>query len=182
MASKPAPFPSKDEVLRFVRESPGKVGRREIARAFGIRGNDRAALTELLRALEAEGALDGRRRRRRSDGRLPAVTVLVVEGLDSDGALTARPAGWKEPDPPPPITLDPAPRGVREPGVGDRVLARLRPAPNPSLTTRFEVCCLSMRWRAIIPRMALHVGCLCRIRGQTIIFLMPPGAGSAPST
>ena len=55
-------------------------------------------------------------------------------------------------------------------------------ALNPSLTTRFEVCCLSMRWRAIIPRMALHVGCLCRIRGQTIIFLMPPGAGSAPST
>ena len=53
---------------------------------------------------------------------------------------------------------------------------------DPSLTTRFEVCCLSMRWRAIIPRMALHVGCLCRIRGQTIIFLMPPGAGSAPST
>ena len=65
-----------------------KVGRREIARAFGIRGNDRAALTELLRALEAEGALDGRHKRRRSDGRLPAVTVLVVEGLDSDGALT----------------------------------------------------------------------------------------------
>ena len=55
-------------------------------------------------------------------------------------------------------------------------------ALSPSLTTRFEVCCLSMRWRAIIPRMALHVGCLCRIRGQTIIFLMPPGAGSAPST
>ena len=56
------------------------------------------------------------------------------------------------------------------------------PGIGPSLTTRFEVCCLSMRWRAIIPRMALHVGCLCRIRGQTIIFLMPPGAGSAPST
>ena len=136
MASKPAPFPSKDEVLRFVRESPGKVGRREIARAFGIRGNDRAALTELLRALEAEGALDGRHRRRRSDGRLPAVTVLVVEGLDSDGALTARPAGWESPDPPPPITLDPAPRGVREPGVGDRVLARLRPGPNGDYQAR----------------------------------------------
>ena len=136
MASKPAPFPSKDEVLRFVQESPGKVGRREIARAFGIRGNDRAALTELLRALEAEGALDGRRRRRRSDGTLPTVTVLVVEGLDSDGALTARPAGWESPDPPPPITLDPAPRGVREPGVGDRVLARLRPGPDGDYLAR----------------------------------------------
>ena len=69
--------------------------------------------------------------------------------------------------------------GVYDPGdFNDRLVLGL----NPSLTTRFEVCCLSMRWRAIIPRMALHVGCLWRIRGQTIIFLMPPGAGSAPST
>ena len=130
MAGKPAPFPSKDEVLRFVRESPGRVGRREIARAFGIRGNDRAALTEFLRALEEEGALEGRRKRRRPAGTLPSVTVLEVDGLDEDGALTARPTRWEEPDPPPPITLDPAPRGVREPGEGDRVLARLRPAPD----------------------------------------------------
>ena len=136
MAGKPAPFPSKDEVLRFVRESPGKVGRREIARAFGIRGNDRAALTELLRALEEEGALEGRRRRRSPSGTLPSVTVLEVDGLDEEGALTARPARWEEPDPPPPITLDPAPRGVREPGEGDRVLARLRPAPDGGYLAR----------------------------------------------
>ena len=136
MAGKPAPFPSKDEVLRFVRESPGKVGRREIARAFGIRGNDRAALTELLRTLEEEGSLEGRRRRRRPAGALPSVTVLEVDGLDGDGALTARPARWEEPDPPPPITLDPAPRGVREPGEGDRVLARMRPAPDGGYLAR----------------------------------------------
>ena len=136
MAGKPAPFPSKDEVLRFVRESPGKVGRREIARAFGIRGNDRAALTDLLRTLEEEGVLEGRRKRRRPSGTLPSVTVLEVEGLDSDGALTARPASWEEPDPPPPITLDPASGGVREPGVGDRVLARLRPAPDSGYLAR----------------------------------------------
>ena len=123
-------------MLRFVRESPGKVGRREIARAFGIRGNDRDALTELLRALEEEGALEGRRKRRRPAGTLPSVTVLEVEGLDSDGALTARPAKWEEADPPPPVTLDPASGGVREPGEGDRVLARLRPAPDGGYLAR----------------------------------------------
>ena len=123
-------------MLRFVRESSGKVGRREIARAFGIRGNDRAALTELLRTLEEEGALEGRSTRRRAPGTLPSVTVLEVDGLDSDGALTARPASWEEADPPPPVTLDPAPRGVREPGVGDRVLARLRPAPDGGYLAR----------------------------------------------
>ena len=136
MAGKPAPFPTKDEVLRFVRESPGRVGRREIARAFGIRGNDRAALTELLRALEEEGVLEGRRKRRSPAGTLPSVTVLEVDGLDEDGAPTARPARWEEPGPPPPITLDPAPRGVREPGEGDRVLARLRPAPDGGYLAR----------------------------------------------
>ena len=115
-------------MLRFVRESPGKVGRREIARAFGIRGNDRALLTDLLRTLEAEGEIEGRRARRRPAGTLPPVTVLEVDGLDPDGALTARPQRWEDAEPPPPITLDPAPRGVPEPGVGDRVLARLRPA------------------------------------------------------
>ena len=136
MAGKPAPFPTKDEVLRFVRESPGRVGRREIARAFGIRGNDRAALTALLRTLEEEGALEGRRKRRRPSGTLPSVTVLEIDGLDEDGALTARPTRWEKPDPPPPITLDPAPRGVREPGEGDRVLARLRPAPDGGYLAR----------------------------------------------
>ena len=136
MAGKPPPFPSRDEVLRFVRESPGKVSRREIARAFNIRGNDRAALTELLRSLEEEGAIDARRTRRRPAGTLPSVTVLEVEGLDSDGALSARPARWEEPDPPPPITLDPAPRGVPEPGEGDRVLARLRLAPEGGYLAR----------------------------------------------
>ena len=136
MAGKPAPFPTRDEVLRFVRESPGKVGRREIARAFNVRGNDRAALTELLRTLEEEGAIDSRRTRRRPAGTLPSVTVLEVDGIDADGALTARPARWEESDPPPPITLDPAPRGVPEPGEGDRVLARLRPASDGGYLAR----------------------------------------------
>ena len=112
------------------------MGRREIARAFGIRGNDREALTELLRSLEAEGAIEGRRARRRAPGTLPPVTVLEVADLDSEGALLARPARWEEAAPPPPIVLDPAPRGVPEPGVGDRVLARLRPAPEGGYLAR----------------------------------------------
>ena len=109
---------------------------REIARAFNIRGNDRAALKDLVRSLEAEGAIDSRRTRRRPADTLPSVTVLEVDGLDADGTLTARPTRWDEPDPPPPITLDPAPRGVPEPGEGDRVLARLRPAPDGGYLAR----------------------------------------------
>ena len=119
-------------MLRFIRESPGKVGKREIARAFGIRGSDRIALKELLRTLEAEGAVDGRRGRVRWSGTLPPVTVLEVYGLDVEGAPQARPARWEAPEPPPGITLDRAPQGIPEPGVGDRVLARLRRNPDGS--------------------------------------------------
>ncbi len=119
-------------MLRFIRESPGKVGKREIARAFGIRGDDRIALKDLLRTLEAEGAVEGRRRRIRPAGTLPPVTVLKVHDLDVEGALQARPEHWEAPDPPPRITLGRAPRGVPEPGIGDRVLARLRRNPDGS--------------------------------------------------
>ena len=44
--------------------APGKVGKREIARAFGIKGDDqRSALKELLQDLADEGKLDRRRKR-----------------------------------------------------------------------------------------------------------------------
>ena len=52
------PFPTKDEVLTYVRESPTPVGKREIARAFAIKGADRQRLKALLKELKAEGALD----------------------------------------------------------------------------------------------------------------------------
>ena len=54
-------------------------------------------------------------------------------------------------------------------------------AANPSLTRHFEDCLLSMSYGAIISRKALHFGFFRPVRGQTIIFLMPPGAGSIPS-
>ena len=46
---------------------------------------------------------------------------------------------------------------------------------NPSLTGRFEDRALSAPYGALILRKALHSGFLRRGRGQTIIFLMPPG-------
>jgi ribonuclease R len=53
MAGKPPerPFPTREEVLAFIRESKGPVGKREIARAFQIRGAERLALKELLKEL-----------------------------------------------------------------------------------------------------------------------------------
>ena len=48
-------LPSKEELIAFIRERSGKVGAREIARAFGAKNADRAALNRMLRELADEG-------------------------------------------------------------------------------------------------------------------------------
>jgi len=121
------PFPSKAEVIAFVQDSPTLVGKREIARAFGIKGGDRILLKAMLRELKQEGVLErGRRRKVRPRGHLPAVAVLEVSGIDEDGELLARPAVWDEDTAPPTIYLAPEKRSRAALAVGDRVLAKLR--------------------------------------------------------
>ena len=56
--------------------------------------------------------------------------VLEVLALDADGTPQARPAQWDAAAPPPRITLGSGRPGAPAPGVGDRVLARLRRAPD----------------------------------------------------
>lgn len=128
--SKPKPLPTKAALLDFIRESPTPVGKREIARAFQIRGADRQALKALLRELADEGAL-GRHRGRRlaPPGTLPEVTVLEIIGPDRDGELRAKPvAGARDADARGDATSIFVHRDRRRgpaPGPGDRILARL---------------------------------------------------------
>ncbi len=125
--AKSTPFPSKEEVLAFIRESEVPVGRKEIARAFHIRGNDRVALKAMLKELHDEGHLDrhGKRRLTRTGG-LPEVLVVEIAGTDPDGELLARPAVWNREGAPPKIYMAPERRGRPALGPGDRVLARLK--------------------------------------------------------
>ncbi len=51
-------FPSKDEIVAFIGKQPGKVGTREIARAFGLKNADRATLKRMLRELGDEGVVE----------------------------------------------------------------------------------------------------------------------------
>ncbi len=124
---KHVPLPSKQEVLEFIRSSPGHVGKRELARAFGLHGGDKIALKALLKDLEADGTIErGRKRRFARPGALPEVAVIEVTGTDSDGELLARPVAWEEDGRPPRIYMAPTRRGELVVGVGDRVLAKLR--------------------------------------------------------
>ena len=121
------PFPTKEEILAFIENSPGPVGKREIARAFGIEGGERIQLKAVMRELRREGTLERRPKRKVGRrGHLPPVTVLEVSGIDADGELLARPAVWDQDTVPPTIYLVPEKRGRSALAVGDRVLAKLR--------------------------------------------------------
>jgi ribonuclease R len=126
---KPAPFPTREEILKFIQDSPTRVGKREIARAFGLDSTQKMLLKKTLRELEADGALErGRGRRYGEPGVLPEITVVVVTGLDSEGEVLARPATWPDGRVPPLIRMAPERKGQPALGRGDRVLARLTPA------------------------------------------------------
>jgi ribonuclease R len=122
-----APLPSKAQILEWIRDNPGEVGKREIARAFGVRGDDRVELKRILAELTAEGAVGrgARRRTMRTEGKLPSVAVIEIIGVDVDGELEGAPVRWDDPQPPPRIVVAPTRGSGPAPGLGDRVLARL---------------------------------------------------------
>jgi ribonuclease R len=123
-------LPTKEQILEFIGSSQDRVGKREIARAFGIKGGARIALKHLLNELAAEGTLAGNRKELRQRGSVPPVSVLEVTGRDDDGDLVAKPAVWDSEDGDPPsilLLLKPADQAGDEAaiGIGDRVLARV---------------------------------------------------------
>jgi ribonuclease R len=131
-------LPSREEILKFLSESEGTAGKREIARAFNVKGEARVGLKRLLAEMSAEGLLSGTRKDLREAGKLPPVTVLEVTGRDSDGDLVARPAVWNADDGEAPTILVLAHRargGERDAaiGIGDRILARITRLDEPDV-------------------------------------------------
>ncbi|MEO5322714.1 ribonuclease R [Mesorhizobium sp. CC13] len=117
--------PSRDEVLRYIAENPDRSGKRDIAKAFALKNDDRIWLKSLLRDLQDEGLLEKSRKRLHRVGQLAHVAVLDIFGRDEEGALLARPS--EQPDGP--VVQIRLPRGGNgpTPGVGDRVLAKTFP-------------------------------------------------------
>ena len=122
-------LPSREELLAFIREHAGKVGTREIARAFGAKNADRAALKRMLRDLAEGGHIERHRKRLHGAGTLPPVVLADITGRDSDGELLARPTEWDEATHgAPPVIRIATSRRARPGevvGVGDRALLRV---------------------------------------------------------
>lgn len=127
--SKPTPpaFPSREQLVEFIKGSESRVGKREIARAFRLDADQKIELRRVLKDLETAGEIDRRRGRRYQEpGVLPSVAVIEVTGIDTDGETVARPFGWTQ-GVPPLIYVSPEKRSRAAYGPGDRVLARLKP-------------------------------------------------------
>ena len=117
-------IPGKQDILDWVAEHPDANSKRDIAKAFGIKGAARIELKRLLKELESEGQLERRRRHYLDAGKLPPVTVLELLAPDGSGDLFAKPLEWRGEGPVPRILF--APR-ASDPalGRGERFLARL---------------------------------------------------------
>ncbi|SNR39250.1 ribonuclease R [Paracoccus sediminis] len=122
-----ATLPSKEQIMEWVADNPDANSKRDIAKAFGIKGALRIELKRLLKELEADGQIE-RRRHYLDAERLPPVTVLELLPPDGSGDLFARPLEWHGDGPQPRILY--APR-ESDPalGRGDRFLGRLVEVP-----------------------------------------------------
>ncbi len=116
-------MPSRQQILAFIQESSEPAGKREIAREFGLRGNEKIALKALLKDMTDEGLVDmAPGRAFHKMGGIPKVTVLKIVGIDGNQPV-AVPERWEaEGIPIPKIRVIEGKRGAL--GIGDRVLAR----------------------------------------------------------
>jgi ribonuclease R len=132
----PGAAPSRDEILAFLSGAPAaggvklpaRVTKRDVARAFGVKGEAKTELKLLIKDLEADDAITRGRKVLQRQGRLPAMVVADIIEKDRDGEMIARPADWSEAGDPPRVRVRMS-KHKRErgpaPGMGARVLLRI---------------------------------------------------------
>lgn len=126
----PQGMPTPQQVIDFIQSSDIPAGKREIAKAFGLKGQEKIKLKALLKDMAEDGLIDGKKSAFHRMGGVPKVTTLKIVDID-DGELIAEPDNWdpEAPGKPPRLTIrEPRPKpGVKRPPAlkrGDRVLAR----------------------------------------------------------
>jgi ribonuclease R len=121
-------LPTRKQILDFIASSPTPAGKREIGKAFGLKGQEKIQLKALLRDMADEGLIDGNRSAFHRMGGVPNVTVLRVVDTE-DGQAIAVPDAWSPDDGSPPPKLRIVEKGKHAAlKNGDRVLARTEEA------------------------------------------------------
>ena len=121
-------LPSKTDILEFIQTSDKPAGKREIAKAFGIKGQEKIALKKRLKDMAEEGLIDGKKTAFHKMGGLPKVTVLKIVEIE-DGDPIAVPESWDDdaPGKPPRLVVKES-KKVAALKRGDRFLARTEEA------------------------------------------------------
>ncbi|WP_303808501.1 ribonuclease R family protein [Sandarakinorhabdus limnophila] len=119
-----AGLPDRQAILDFIATQKTSVGKREIAKAFGLHAQDKIALKALLKEMMEAGELEtGPGRNLHKGGGLPKVTVIRICDV-ADGVAIAVPDRWEHATPPPRLrVIELRRRAVF--GLGDRLLARI---------------------------------------------------------
>ena len=124
--ARPTGLPRKEDILEFIQSSDKPAGKREIAKAFGLTGQEKIALKSRLKDMAEEGLIDGKRTAYHAMGGVPKVTVLKIIEIE-DGQPVAVPDNWnlESREKPPRLTIKEDQKG-RQPALrkGDRILAR----------------------------------------------------------
>ena len=120
----PAGLPDKDTLIAFLREA-GTAEKADIARHFGLKGNERRMLREMIRELEEAGKLGKRGRKGFSEvGALPPVGVADVVERDIDGDLFVSLVEASGDAPRAILVPDTTGKAGPAPGLGARILAK----------------------------------------------------------
>ena len=122
-----AGLPSRQDILDYISANPDRTTVRHIASAFNVAKKYRARLRSEIRNLKDMGLIeDGDDRSLSRTDALPPVTVVRISGTDSDGEVLVTPDNWPEDRPAPLVYLTADRRPGPAPGLGDRLLVRLR--------------------------------------------------------
>jgi ribonuclease R len=147
------PFPSREQIRAFLAETPGRVGKREAMRAFGLGPEHRVAMRTLLKEMASRGEAAPAGHKRftaphgaprmtgkldRTSHRLPEAIIVEITGIDSEGDAIGRPAEWRGDGPAPTIFMQPEARGQAALAPGQRVLARIKPIGDARGARKFE--------------------------------------------
>ncbi len=120
-------LPSRQQILDFIAAAEQPAGKREIARAFGLAGQEKITLKALLKDMADEGLIDSAPGRAfHKMGGVPKVTVLRIVDVEGDQPV-AVPEIWHAETPPPRLRVVEKGRKTAL-GLGDRILARTEEA------------------------------------------------------
>lgn len=121
-------LPLEQDILTFIESAETPATKRELVRAFNIKGDNRRPFKAILSQLESNGLII-----RQSGGRyslpdgLPAVTSIEITEISVDGDVFAKPIPWNEDlqGPFPRIEIMPDNKGQSALTVGDEAVVRI---------------------------------------------------------